>query len=474
MPRATAISGVFAALIATAGFLPWSSFAEEKTTYTEHVLPLIEANCSRCHNADKKKADLELTSYQGALRGSGSGPVVISGNVDGSKLWKAVTHAEEPFMPPNRPKLSDKELEIFRKWIQGGLLETPNGKAVAAAKPAADLSLSADAVDRPQGPPPMPESLPLSPVVHTSHRNAITGLAGSPWAPLLAVAGQKQVLLYHEETGALLGILPFTNGEPVSVKFSRNGKLLLASGGKGASSGTIVVWDVVTGKQLLTVGGEYDTILTADIRPDQSQIAYGGPTKLVKLWSTKSGEIQHKIKKHTDWVTAVAFSPNGHVLASADRNGGICLWDPDSGQELFTLAGHKGAVTALSWRDDSKLLASASEDGTVKIWEMQEGKQVRSWKAHNAGTLCVDYDHEGRVATCGRDNAVILWNATGGRLRALEAKCDLPIRAAFSSDGKRVFVSDFEGDVVEYETAHGKKLAELNANPAAPAAQAAR
>src|SRR5208283_4354087 len=93
-----------------------SAAAQDKITYQDHILPLVEANCSKCHNADKKKADLELTSYQGALRGSGSGAVLVSGNLDGSKLWKAITHAEEPTMPPNRPKLADKELEVFKKW----------------------------------------------------------------------------------------------------------------------------------------------------------------------------------------------------------------------------------------------------------------------------------------------------------------------------------------------------------------------
>src|SRR6266849_3959221 len=105
----------------------WACFSQEKITYQDHILPLIEANCSKCHNADKKKADLELTSYQGALKGSGSGAVLVSGNLDGSKLWKALTHAEEPFMPPNRPKLEDKDLDTFKKWIVGGLLENVGG-----------------------------------------------------------------------------------------------------------------------------------------------------------------------------------------------------------------------------------------------------------------------------------------------------------------------------------------------------------
>src|ERR1051325_6844841 len=54
--------------------------ADDKVTYQDHILPLVEANCSKCHNADKKKADLDLTSYQGVLKGSGSGLVVLSGN----------------------------------------------------------------------------------------------------------------------------------------------------------------------------------------------------------------------------------------------------------------------------------------------------------------------------------------------------------------------------------------------------------
>ena len=455
----------FPSRVFASSLLILSAAAEDKVTYQDHILPLVEANCSKCHNADKKKADLDLTSYQGALKGSGSGAVLVSGNLDGSKLWKAITHAEEPTMPPNRPKLADKELEVFKKWILGGLLETAGGKAIAAAAPAVDLTLKADTVGKPDGPPPMPKDLPLEPVVHTARMNAITGLAASPWAPLVAVAGQKQVLLFQGDTLAPLGILPFTEGQPVEVKFSRSGQVLLASGGRGAQSGRVVLWDVVTGKRMLTLGDDYDTVLAADIRPDQAQVALGGPSRLVKLWSTKTGQLQHKIKKHTDWVTAVAFSPNGQMLATADRNGGISVWDPDSAQELFTLAGHKSAVTALSWRGDSKLLASSSEDGTVKLWEMQEGRQMKSWTAHGPGALCVNFAHDGQLVTCGRDLAVTLWNANGGKVRSFEFSGDLPIRAAFSCDDKRVFATDFAGRVAVWTANDGKRAGELNANP---------
>jgi len=453
--------------------LATASRAQDRATYQDDVLPLIEANCSKCHNADKKKADLDLTSYADALKGSGSGVIVASGSPDSSKLWKALTHAEEPFMPPNRPKLPDKELDVFRKWIAGGLLETAGGKAVVTANASMDLALVTETVGKPDGPPPMPANSPLMPVLHTLRMNPVTGLAASPWAPLLAVAGQKQLLLFEADTLALIGILPFTEGQPYDVKFSRNGQLVLASGGRGASSGRVLVWDVVTGKRVMTLGDDYDTVLAADIRPDQSQVALGGPSRLVKIWSTKTGELQHKIKKHTEWVTAVAFSPNGQMLATADRNGGISLWDPDNAQELFTLAGHKSGVTALSWRGDSKFLASSSEDGTVKLWDAQEGRQAKSWTAHGPGALCVSYAHDGRLVSCGRDNAVTLWNGNGGKVRNLDTGGDLPLRVAFSSDGKRIFASGFSGRVVAWTAADGKRVGEATSNPLVLAEQVA-
>jgi WD40 repeat protein len=315
----------------------------------------------------------------------------------------------------------------------------------------------------------MPDQLPREVVVHTARTTAITGLAASPWAPLIAVAGQKQVLLFNTDSLGLLGILPFKEGEPVDVKFSRSGKILLAGGGFAAKSGRVVVWDVVTGQPLMTLGDDYDAVLATDIRSDQSQVALGGPSRIVKIWSTKSGELQYKIKKHTDWVTAVAFSPNGQLLATADRNGGISVWDPDNAQELFTLAGHKSAVTAVSWRSDSKLLASSSEDGTVKLWEMDEGKLFKTWTAHGAGTLSVNYSQDGRLVTCGRDNTISIWDGTGKKLLDLEKFCQLPLRVAFGADGGRVFASDFTGQVAAWDANSGKRVGALNANPLPPA-----
>src|SRR3954471_11983351 len=116
--------GLLAVSFLSLGVFAVTSVAQEKVTFQDHILPLVEANCAKCHNSDKKKGDLDLTSYSSALAGGASGKVVVSGDVDASKLWKVINHLEDPNMPPNRGKMADKELATFKKWIAGGLLET--------------------------------------------------------------------------------------------------------------------------------------------------------------------------------------------------------------------------------------------------------------------------------------------------------------------------------------------------------------
>ncbi len=466
------------AAIPAVAFLASLASAQEKVTFQDHLMPLIEANCAKCHNSDKKKGDLDLTSYSATLAGGASGKVVVPGDPDASKLYKTITHAEDPSMPPNRGKMADKELALFKKWIAGGVLENLGSKAITG-RPTVDLSISATSIGKPDGPPPMPGDLLLEPVHTIKRPTAVTGLAASPWAPLLAVAGQKQVALYHTDSLNLLGILPFTDGtdsfQPSDLKFGRNGKLVVVSGGHPGKAGRVAVFDITTGERIITVGAgqEFDSVLAGDISPDQSRIAAGGPSRMVRVYSTKDGSVLYKMKKHTDWVTTVAFSPNGEWLATGDRNGGISIWDADNGIEIHTLAGHKTAVTALDWRADSRLLASSSEDGTAKTWEMQDGKQVKSATPHGSGTLSISYTHDGRTVSSGRDNQVTAWTAEGTKLKSFDFTNELPVRAVFSHDGARVIATDWSGKVTVWNTASGKPVNELAANPPSIADQLA-
>jgi len=442
------------------------AFAAEpkKVTYEDDVLPIFRDNCLKCHNPDKLKGDLDLSSFSSAIKGGGSGTTLNAGDPDSSQLFKSVTHTEDPAMPP-KSKLSDKEISTIRQWITGGLLQGAGSKALAANKPTVDLTLKGAAIGKPEGPPPMPGPLSIEPFVRATHGTPLSAIASSPWAPVVALAGARQVVLYHTGDLEFLGVLPFSEGTLCDLKFSRNGKLLLASGGRGGHSGLVAVWDLAKAERVITVGDQYDSVLAADISSDQQWIALGGPDRVLKIYNTKDGSLEHRIKKHTEWVTAVEFSPDSKYLATGDRNGGLVLWESATGLELFNLPGHKGAITALTWRRDSEMVVSASEDGTLKLWKATDGAALKNIPAHPGGVLSASFAPDGRVVSCGRDNKVQIWDLAGKNLATPAFKGDLPNRVTFNDDGTKVVGSDWTGKVFVWNAKSGQSLGELEANP---------
>ncbi|MGB7158485.1 MAG: c-type cytochrome domain-containing protein, partial [Tepidisphaeraceae bacterium] len=441
-------------------------FAQEKVTYQDHILPILRNSCLNCHNADKKKADLDLSTYAGAMAGGGSGKAIEPLSPEGSLLYRLITHAEEPQMPPKGGKLPEKDLNTIKAWIAGGVLDNAGSTAMASNKPKLDLTVAVNAAGKPDGPPPMPADLLLEPVVHTARAGAITAIASSPWAPLIAVGGQKQVLLYNPQSQDLLGVLPFPEGLPNVLRFARSGKLLLVGGGEGATSGKVALYDITTGNRITELGEEFDAVLAADISSDQSLVALGGPSRIVKVFNVATGAAVKQIKKHTDWVTAVAYSPDAVLLATGDRAGNLHVWEAKSGLSFYTLPGHKQAITELAYRGDSNVLASASEDGSIRLWDMYAGKQIKEIKgAHPGGVLSLAFAHDGRLVSSGRDRKVKLWTADGSPIKESEPFKDIVLRAAFNEDGTLAVAGDWTGEIRVLTAADGKKAGELDVNP---------
>lgn len=437
----------------------------EKPNFQDDLAPIFEQSCNSCHNPDKAKGGLDLTGMNGILAGGSSGEVVWPGEAESSLLYLLSARLEEPHMPPRGEAIEQASLDMIKNWINQGLLPTASGKPMIKKKASIGFSLDSISLGKPEGDPPMPRHLSKEPVLVTPRSFAPASLAKAPWSPIVAIAGQKQVLLYHTETLGMLGVLPFPEGFIESLNFSKNGKLLLAGGGRGGKSGRVIGWDVETGKRVLALGEEQDSILTADISPDQSIVAIGGPSKLVKVFDLASGEILYQINKHSEWVTQVAISPDGILLATGDRNGGLHIWETKTGNPFYTLDGHKESITDLSWRIDSNMLVSSSEEGTIRAWEMQNGKQVKSWEAHAEGVLSVDFDHNANIVSAGRDRKTVVWDLNGNEKETFSGFSDMVVETCFSHDGKRVIAADWTGEISVWDSQKGNKIGYLSGNP---------
>jgi mono/diheme cytochrome c family protein len=431
--------------------------SQADVTYQETIRPLFQDSCLNCHNPDKQKAGLDLSTYDATMDGSDDGKVVEPGDPDKSVLIKVLTHEQEPYMPKGNDKLPDAQIDLIRQWIQANAPEKTGGAIVKQNSGPAVAVVPAE--ERPQGPPAMPDNGLLEPVIHTLRRGAVPSVAGSPWAPLVAVAAQKQVLLYNTDSLELAGILPFPEGFPQIVRFSHNGSLLIAGGGIGAKLGHVVIWDVVTGKRVAQIGDEFDTVLAADISPDQSLVALGGPSRLVKIFSAADGHMICKMKKHTDWVTALSFTPDGKELISGDRAGGLSVWDCQ-GHELQSVSAHAAGITGIACRGN--IVATSSEDGTVKFWDIVEGKELKSWHAHNGGVRSVAFTADGHIVTSGRDRLVRLWDVNGAQIKQYSPLDDIAMQA--TATGGNIIAADWTG-VVRLWTQDGKRRGDLESNP---------
>jgi WD40 repeat protein len=436
---------------------------EAVPTFEEQVLPILREHCCACHNPDKRKGGIDLTSHGQAMAGGSSGEVIAPGDPDGSHLWQLVSHAAEPKMPPESDKLPSDALDVIRRWIAGGAVAARGGKP--AAPKTGPIALAAGAARAPDGPPVMPPRLSLDVISTGSRPSTVTALAVSPHGDVVVIGGRRQVLVYHSGTLDFLGVLPFPEGVVKTLRFTANGRWLLAGGGMAAKSGRVVLWDVATAERLTVVGDEYDEVLAADLSADRSLVALGGPGRVVRLHTTADGTVAGEIRRHTDWVTAVEFSPDGSLLATGDRAGNLFLWETNGVREAGVLRGHSGPIAAVAWRPDGGLLASASVDGTVRLWDPATATQAKTWPAHGGGVDSAVWLADGRLVTTGRDRRVKLWKSDGRLEREMPALADNGTRVAATKDCSRIFAADWGGAVTVFTTADGRQTGGIDTNP---------
>lgn len=407
-------------------------------TFEAHVKPILAKHCGKCHTGDRPRGELDLSSFASLMQGGISGKVVVAGKPEESLLYTLTAHLEDPKMPPNSPKIPKSEIDTLRKWIEGGLVERSSNTPISIPSPA-------------------PKTLAgLQKAALLARPTPITALAASPTGSLVAISGHKQVLLYERPSAKLLGAVAFPEGEVHSLRFSHDGKALLVAGGVGGQSGAIAGIEVGTWKRLFTLTDATDAILCADLSADKTRVAFGGPSRLVKIAAVADGQILHTFRKPTDWVMSLAFSPEGLLLAAGDRFGGLYVWEAKSGKEFATLRGHTKAVTAITWQPDSNGFVSGSEDGSVRLWDMHRLRETAKWTAHADGVLDVVMHANGILATAGRDNRVRVWNNPGKLLAELGPTEDIAMRIALSADGKTVIAGDWAGSVQMWPIGGGK------------------
>lgn len=192
--------------------------------------------------------------------------------------------------------------------------------------------------------------------------------------------------------------------------------------------------------------------------PDGSVLAAGDTEHKIKLFDVKSGKTLQTLRDHGATITSVAFSPDGSLLASAGKENVIRLWDVKTGQLLKTLAGHTLAVSGVAFSPDGSLLASGGHDKLINLWDVPTGNLVKTLNGHTDSVTGVVFSPDGRrLASASHDMTTKVWDvATGAEVFTVKGHAGGLTSLAYSPDGQWLATGSVDRTVKLWQAATGQ------------------
>jgi eukaryotic-like serine/threonine-protein kinase len=365
------------------------------------------------------KAHANLTR---AIAFSPNGQIIATaGNQNTVRLWQARTGQEIPFAGNQD------------KWQGWTLAFSPDGTRLAVGGYGSSVKiwdvrtgqvLSTLAIDA----------------------NWIEGVAISPDGQQIAATSDKRtVTVWDFATGRRIAILKGHTNSVNSVAFAPDGKRLLTS----SLDNTVRVWDL---PQLIR---EFDQ---EPVRKDNGVIDYAldfrrfaqAIENTVLIGAVATQTIERRMHGHQNFVSKIAFAPNGRQIASGGLDQTIKLWSLTADAAPLTLTGHTGEISALCYSLDGQYVAAGSSDNRLSLWRAVDGQLV--WMSQPLPSfinkIAFSADNQW-LATGSFDNVVRLWQIRTGEIRkTLEGHQKLISALAFSPNAQ-LLATGSEDDTVQ-------------------------
>ena len=228
-----------------------------------------------------------------------------------------------------------------------------------------------------------------------------------------------------------------------------------------------------TERDLLKIIDTHAWVNAVAYSPDGHRLATASHDKTVRIWDADTGQpIGQPLRGHDKHVTSVAYSPDGHRLATASYDKTVRIWDAGTGQPIGEpLRGHDAAVNSVAYSPDGHRLATASDDKTVRIWDADTGQPVGAPLRHDDKVLTVAFSPDGhRLASGGMDN-LRQWDIDTGQLVGEPLLSDQPgvvATVAFSPDGHRIAAGGlFDFAVYLFDADSGRPAGQLTGHTGA-------
>jgi WD40 repeat protein/serine/threonine protein kinase len=267
----------------------------------------------------------------------------------------------------------------------------------------------------------------------------------SPDGQILAVGfDDGKIVLLASQTGKEKQVLH--GHQSVSgLAFHPDGSKL-ASGGSWPDN-TVRLWDLATGKNLLTLHGHKNSIRSLRFSPDGTRLVTASQDQTARLWDARTGELTAVLRGHTDMVTAARFNPDGSRVLTFSEDKTLRVWDPLTGDLIVTVLGTAKRVfgndvaEGVAYHPPSGTVAGRGyQEGEINLWNLELLEGLRVLRGHSSFVYDTAWSPDGsRIASAGWDGAVRLWDPDTGRpAGVLNVPRDIAHGVLFHPDGQKV------------------------------------
>ncbi len=304
----------------------------------------------------------------------------------------------------------------------------------------------------------------------------MNSIAWIAWLEMMAALGGQNGLVVRSR------IVEEPTTEIVSVAWSPDGEGLAI----GSEDGSIRLWSLLKCRRIATLDAKSEELLT-DIRtlawsPDSKTLASGSYDGSVRFWNVATGTCVATLDARSDWVSSVAWSPDGNTLISV-ADGVVRLWDVNTKKEKAVLDIADEYIGCVSWSPDGRVFATGATSGTITIWTTDADRPVSSWSAETGGpVLSVAFSPNGDTLASGDGCRVVLWDVSRGlRLRNLDGhSCEFVIYShgayggmyipavtsvIFSPDGSTLASASQDKTLRLWSVATGKCIHAIDVSP---------
>jgi WD40 repeat protein len=289
------------------------------------------------------------------------------------------------------------------------------------------------------------------------HRSPFKQLAFSPDGQRIAAFSDRIVRLWDVATGEEVYTIRLDREDPSGIALTPDGGLIAAS----CADHTSRIYDLADGQPLAVIPGP-SVMWAVAFSSDGGYLAAAADSGSVCLYRLNGRQEQRRLGGHRHRVHRVAFHPRLPRLASCSDDNGIILWDAETARSLARWTAHRIWVTGLAYSPDGSLIASSCGpwnredfDFSIGLWDAEKGTLRKRLPGNTTGVWALAFDPSNRRLASGDEGGnVLVFDVDSGQiLRRERVGNSLVTSVGFHDGGRQLLVGLSEGTVALFDLA---------------------